>query len=198
MIDRNYILNLIKSKDVTISEFNYDKLMAPPISYYFNDFDLNRLYQIATSLRYSAKPQVKYQEIDKIMNSRGFRKLGAGTNRVVYSCIENDLFVCKVSYDDIGLGDNPKEFINQQYLKPFCAKTFEVSRNGVLAFSERLNPITNREEFLSIAEDVFELLTEFIVGEYVIDDMGSKYFMNYGIRKGWGPALKLMVHFIVI
>ena len=96
MIDRNYILNLIKSKDVSIDAFNYDKLMAPPISYYFNDFDLNRLYQIATSLRYSAKPQVKYQEIDKIMNSRGFRKLGAGTNRVVYSCIENDLFAAKI------------------------------------------------------------------------------------------------------
>lgn len=189
MLDRDYILNIIKSKDVTISEFQYDKLSAPPIKYFFDDFDINRLYQIATSLRYSAKPQVKYQEIDKIMKSRGFVKLGAGTNRVVYRHQELDTIVAKIAMDDVGLGDNPKEFINQQYLKPFCAKTFEVTPNGVLAFSERVNPITNREEFLSIAEDVFELLTEFIVGKYVVDDMGSHYFMNYGIRKGFGPVI---------
>lgn len=98
MIDRNYILNLVKSRDVTIQEFNYDKLTAPPIRYYFSDFDLNRLYQIATSLRYSAKPQVKYQEIDKIMKSRGFVKLSAGTNRVVYRCLENDTICAKHIY----------------------------------------------------------------------------------------------------
>ena len=126
MIDRNYILNIIKSKDVTIDQFNYDKMVAPPIHYYFNDIDLNRLYQIATSLRYAAKPQVKYQEIDNIMKSRGFRKLAAGTNRLVYACIENDSIACKIVYDAVGIGDNPREFINQNYLKPFCAKTFEV------------------------------------------------------------------------
>lgn len=189
MIDRDYILNLVKSKDVSIAEFNYDKLSAPPIRYFFDDFDINRLYQIATSLRYSAKPQVKYQEIDKIMRSRGFVKLSAGTNRVVYRHLELDSIACKVAYDDIGLGDNPREFINQNYLKPFCAKTFEVSPNGVIAFAERLNPITNREEFISIAEDVFELISTFIIGEYVMDDIGTHYFMNYGMRKGFGPCL---------
>ncbi len=189
MLDRNYILNLVKSKDVTIEEFNYDKLVAPPIGYFFNQYDIGKLYEIASSLRYSAKPQVKYQEIDKIMKSRGFVKLSAGTNRVVYRCIENDTFVAKVAYDSVGLTDNPREFINQEYLKPFCAKTFEVTNNGVLAFSERLNPITNREEFLSVAESIFELITEFIIGEYVMDDIGTKYFMNYGMRKGFGPCI---------
>lgn len=189
MIDRDYVLNLIKSKDVTIEEFNYDKLKAPPIGYFFNEFDLRRLYEIATSLRYSAKPQVRYQEIDNIMKSRGFVKLSAGTNRVVYKCIEDDTFVAKVASDAVGINDNPKEFVNQFYLKPFCAKTFEVSPNGVMAFSERLNPITNREEFLSVAEDIFTLITEFIIGEGVMDDIGTKYFMNYGFRRGFGPAV---------
>ena len=189
MIDKNYILNLVKSKDVTIDQFNYNKLVAPPIHYYFNDIDINRLYQIATSLRYAAKPQVKYQEIDNIMKSRGFRKIGAGTNRLVYACIENDAFVAKIAYDDVGIKDNPREFINQEYLKPFCAKTFEVTPNGVLSFQERLNPITSREEFLSVAEDIFTLITEYIIGEYIMDDIGTRYFMNYGIRRGWGPCV---------
>ena len=103
----------------------------------------------------------------------------------------------KVAYDDIGLGDNPREFINQQYLKPFCTKVFEVSQNGVLAIVERVNPITNREEFLSVAEDVFTLLTEYIIGEYVMDDIGTKYFMNYGLRKGFGPVLNLTIGTII-
>lgn len=191
MIDRNYVLNLIKSKDVTIEEFNWDKLIAPPIRAFFNDYDLQRLQEIATSLRYSAKPQVKYQEIDKIMKSRGFVKLSAGTNRIVYRCIENDTFVAKVAYGSVAMQDNINEYKNQNILKPFCAKTFEVAGNGVLAFSERVNPITSREEFLSVAEDIFELITEFIIGEYVMDDIGTKYFMNYGIRAAYkfGPVV---------
>ena len=189
MIDRNYILNMAKSRDMTIDEFNYDKLVAPPIGYYFSQMDIQRLYEIATSLRYSAKPQVKYQEIDKVMRSRGFIKLAAGTNRLVYRCIENDTFVAKVAYDSVALNDNPREFINQNYLKPFCAKTFEVTPNGVLAFAERVDPITNREEFLSVAEGIFTLITEFIIGEYVMDDIGTRYFMNYGMRRGFGPVV---------
>lgn len=191
MVDRNYVLNLVKSKDVTREEFNWDKLSAPPIRAFFTDYDLQRLQEIATSLRYSAKPQVKYQEIDKMMKSKGFVKLSAGTNRVVYRCIENDTFVAKIAYGSVAMQDNINEFINQNILKPFCAKTFEVAGNGVIAFSERVNPITSREEFLSIAEDVFELITEFIIGEYVMDDIGTKFFMNYGVRTAFrfGPVI---------
>lgn len=174
---------------MTLEEFNYDKLVAPPIGYYFSQYDIQRLYEIATSLRYSAKPQVKYQEIDKIMKSRGFVKLSAGTNRIVYRCLENDTFVAKVAYDAVAITDNPREFANQSYLKPFCAKTFEVTQNGVLAFAERVDPITCREEFLSVAESIFTLITEFIIGEYVMDDIGTKYFMNYGMRRGFGPVI---------
>ena len=190
MVDRNYVLDIIKSKDVTIGEFNYDKMTCPPIKLFFGDYDLQRLYELATSLRYSARPQVKYQEIDLIMKSRGFSKLSAGTNRVVYKCIDDDSFVAKVAVDAVGISDNPREYMNQFDLKPFCAKTFEVSPNGVIAFSERLNPITNREQFLSIAEDIFTLLSEFIIdGTRVLDDCGTKFFMNYGLRNGWGPCL---------
>ena len=190
MIDRNYVLDIVKSRDITVGEFNYDKLFCPPIKFFFGDYDLQRLYELATSLRYSARPQVKYQEIDLIMKSRGFSKLSAGTNRVVYKCIDDDRFVAKVAVDAVGISDNPREYMNQFELKPFCAKTFEVSPNGVLAFSERLNPITNREQFLSIAEDVFTLLSEFIIdGTRVLDDCGTKFFMNYGLRNGWGPCL---------
>jgi len=36
------------------------------------------------------------------------------------------------------------------------------------------------EEFYSVADDVFTLIDEFLVGEYVLADIGSNFFMNYG------------------
>ena len=191
MVDKSYVLDLIKSKNVTIDEFNYDNLICPPIYSMFSPQDIERLYQIASSIRYSAKTEFKHKEIDKIMRSRGFVKFGAGTNRLVYRPIENDTFLVKVAYDNVAIQDNIKEFYNQQYLKPFCTKTFEVVGKGVLATVERVKPITSREEFYSIAEDVFTLINDFIIGEYVMDDIGSYYFCNYGLRTShkFGPVI---------
>ena len=185
-VDREHILNIMKSRTITIDEFNYDNLICPPIYSMFTQEDIDRLYQLASSIRYSAKTEFKHKEIDRIMRSRGFVKFGAGTNRLVYRPLESDLFLVKVAYDRVAIQDNIKEYINQQYLKPFCTKTFEFAGNGVIATVERVKPITSREEFYSIAEDVFTLINDYIIGEYVMDDIGSAYFMNFGIRRGFG------------
>lgn len=184
MENRSYILDRLKSKAVSIDEFNYDRLIAPPISSMFTQQDIMNLNQIAKSLKYAAKPQVKYQEIDRIMRSRGFEKFIAGTNRVVYRPIEDNRFVVKVAADAVGLGDNPREYRNQFIFKPFVTKVFEVTPCGTLGVFERVVPITSREEFLSVAEDIFTVINEWFIGEYVMEDIGSRYFMNYGIRSG--------------
>ena len=190
MIDsRSYILDRLKSKAVSIEEFNFDKLTAPPLYSMFSLQDIYELNKIAKSLRYAAKPQVKYQEIDKIMRRRGFVKFIAGTNRVVYRPLENDTFLVKVAADAVGLGDNPREFVNQQIFKPFVTKVFEVSPCGTIGVFERVVPITSREEYLSVAEDVFTMINEWFIGEYVLEDIGTRFFMNIGIRKGFGPVL---------
>ena len=189
MENRNFIIDRLKAKTVTIDEFNYDSLQAPPIASMFSPLDIAQLNQIAKSIKYSAKPQIKYQEIDKIMRRRGFVKFAAGTNRVVYRPVENNTFVVKVAYDAIGLGDNPREFRNQFIFKPFVAKCFEITPCGTLGIFERVNPITSREEFLSIASDIFEVINDWFIGEYVLEDIGTRYFMNYGIRTGFGPVL---------
>jgi hypothetical protein len=94
-----------------------------------------------------------------------------------------------VAFNNIGTQDAPREFQNQMVLKPFVPKVFEYTPDGVLSIQERVEPITNREEFMSVAEDVYTLITEFLLGEYVFDDIGSDYFMNYGIRKGFGVVI---------
>ena len=131
----------------------------------------------------------RYKAIDDVCTRRGLVKFGAGTNRVVYRHPEFSNILFKIAADDVGLGDNPAEFRNQQFLKPFVAKTFEISPCGTVAVVERLKPILNREEFISIAEDVFELLNTWILGKWVMADVGSKYFMNFGVRSGFGVCL---------
>lgn len=185
---RNYILDRMCSKVTTPADFNFDTLCAPPLSSFLSGYDIGRLYNVASSVKYAGKPQKRYQEIDNIMRSRGFTKLSAGTNRIVYRCEYNGNIVIKVAGDDVGRSDSPREFFNQQYLKPFVTKVFEVSPCGTVGLFERVNPITSREEYLSVASDVFVLLNEFIIGEYIMEDIGTKYFMNVGIRKGFGPV----------
>lgn len=189
MENRDYILDRLRSKRTTIDEFNYDRLTAPPIASMFTPQDIYELNQIAKSLRLSAKPQIKYHMIDQIMRRRGFEKFIGGTNRVSYRPLEDNRFLIKVAYDAIGLGDNPRELQNQFLFKPFVTKVFEITPCGTLGVFERVNPITSREEFLSIADDVFEVINTWFVGEYVLEDIGTKFFMNWGIRKGFGPVL---------
>lgn len=189
MENRSYVLDRLKSKTMTIDEFNYDSLQAPPIAALFTPMDIMQLNQIARSIKYAAKPQLKYQEIDKIMRRRGFEKFVAGTNRVAYRFLEDNSFIVKVAADAVGLGDNPREFRNQMIFKPFVTKVFEVTPCGTIGVFERVVPITHRQEFLSVASDIYEVINNWFIGEYVLEDIGTKYFLNYGIRKGFGPVL---------
>lgn len=183
------IINILQSQKKSPLEFQFDSLWLPPMLNYVTPQDIQALYNIASSVKYAAKIEEKYDMIDNIMTNRGFRKLGAGTNRVVYSYYEDQSFVAKIAIDRVGLGDNPAEFKNQFLLRPFVTKAFEVSQCGSIGLFERVEPITSAKEFAFMADDVFDLLTNFIIGKYVLEDIGSSYFMNWGIRKGFGPCL---------
>ena len=175
--------------------FDFDALHAPPICAYFNADDINNLYKIATSIKYMANVSKKYDLIDEIMVKHGFRRAHCGTNRVVYDCIYDNSFVAKVAIDKVGIKDSPAEFAHQSILKPFCTKVFEVDPTGVMAFMEKVNPITSMEEFLSVAEDIYDMMLCKVIGKYVVDDLGCNKFMNYGLRfdnrtgEYFGPVL---------
>ena len=175
-------------------EFDYDSLKAPPIGALFYPGDIEELKSIATSLKYSGNINKKYSMIDEVMKRRGFRRSHCGTNRVVYRFLEDNSFVAKVAVDRVGMNDTPKEFINQSFFMPYCCKIFEVDPSGVIGFVERVNPISSIEEFMSVAEDVFNLMVIKIIGRYVVDDLGTKTYMNFGVRdlasKGtFGPVI---------
>jgi len=183
------VINILYSKDKSPLEFNFDSLWIPSMYQYIGMYEIEKLYNITTSVKYSSKIEEKYKEINNIMTYLNFRKIGSGTNRVVYVNYDDTRFVAKISIDTIGLKDNWAEFKNQNLLKPFVTKMFEVSQCGTVGFSERVDPILNQLEFASMAGDIFDLLTKFIIGKYILEDIGTKYFMNWGIRKGFGPCL---------
>jgi predicted RNA-binding Zn-ribbon protein involved in translation (DUF1610 family) len=123
------------------------------------------------------------------MRARGFKKVASGTNRVVYRFLEDTRFLVKIALDKVGLKDNPAEYQLQHMLKPYVTKVFQVSPCGTVAFVERVEPITSATEFASIADDIYYFITEILLGKYVIDDFGTRYFMNWGLRIGFGPCL---------
>lgn len=182
------ILNIMYSKNRTPMEFNFEQLTAPPLFSLISMEDEKELYRIATSLKYSGKIKQKYKEMDAIMQRRGFYMIGCGTNRRVYGYLENKSIVAKVAIDKVGLRDNPDEMKNQFLLKPFVTKIFDVSPSGVICIAERVQAITSREEYISIADDIFDLINKKIIGKYVLEDIGTDYFMNVGLRTGFGPV----------
>ena len=183
------ILNVLYSQNKSPLEFKFDSLFIPPMLNYITPEDIYNLYRIATSKSISSKINEKYKLISEIMLRRGFKKLGCGTNRMVFCHLEDHRFVAKVALDDVGMTDNPREFQNQRILRPFVTKAFEVSPCGTVGFFERVDPITNNKEFEYAASDIFNLLVNFIIGKYILEDIGNKFFMNWGIRKGFGPCL---------
>lgn len=183
------VLDILRAKKKSPLEFNYDNLWIPPMGVFLTPEDVEALRRIATSLKLSSKIQEKYKMIDDIMRRRGFKRFAAGTNRVVYSFLEDTRFVVKIAVDRVGMQDNPMEYRNQELIKPYCAKMFYISPCGTVGFAERVLPVKSRAEFKNIASDVFDILIHKILGKYVMEDIGVKYFMNYGVRYGYGPVL---------
>ena len=172
-MDRQDVLKrLLYPKCKSAIEFKFDNLIVNPLLSYITVQDIAQLNKIATSLKYSSKPKEKYAMIDSIMTNRGFKKMASGTNRVTYRSLNDYRIVIKIAIDKVGLSDNGNEYRNQQLLKPFVTKCFEVSPCGTVGLFERVIPITSREEFVNISDDIFDLINN-LIGKYVFEDIGE-------------------------
>ncbi len=168
----------------------FDSIMPPcPLLALISYPAIVELNRIAKDKRLSAKPKQKLQMIKDIMGQFGFRKLASGTNRIVFKYLENQDIVVKVAYDATGLSDNLNEMYNQQFIKPFCCKVFEVSPCGTVGMFERVHLINSRTEFATIADEVYDIIINHLVGRYILDDFGTKYFMNWGVRENMHPVI---------
>lgn len=181
--------SVLYHKQVSALDFKWDTMVAPPLLSLISPQDIYALNKIATSNKLASDPDTKYKMIDNILVPRGFKKIASGTNRVAYKYLENQDLCLKVAIDRVGLKDNPAEFQNQFKLKPFVVRLFEISPCGTVALEERVEPLVHIEEYINIIDDVFNFIVEKIIGKYVVDDIGNKYWQNTGIRSGFGPVL---------
>ena len=183
------IQRILNGGTTTKIDLYYDSLTAPPISAVLNSWDIENLHSIAVSVKLSGNGAKKLEMIHYIMRNKGFKKLAGGTNRVVYYHPDVPGVVYKIAIDAVGIKDNPAEFINQRYLKPFCTKVFEVTPCGTVGAFERVNRITTFEEFYTMSMDIYYLIVNKFIGKYVLDDIGIDFFMNYGYRRELGPVI---------
>lgn len=176
------ILDTLYSGTTTALNFHYDNLMAPPIGWLLSPTDIEDLKHIALSVKLSGNIRKKLQCIKDILKPKGFIHLAGGTNRVVYYHPDVPGVVYKIALDAIGIRDNPAEFMNQRLIKPYCCKVFECSPCGTIASFERVERITSLEEFESVADDIYYIISRILLGKYVLEDIGINFFLNWGIR----------------
>ena len=189
-IDRNNaVLNMMYRGTTTIEDFNWDAMTTVPILYLMTPQDIDYIKNLILSPRYSGNNKYKMEKIDEVMHYRGFSRFAGGTNRLVYVHPLAPNAVFKVAIDSVGINDNPAEFRNQKFLKPYCCKVFECTPCGTIASFEKVDRITTFEEFYTIADDYYYIIVNVILGKYVMDDIGIDYFMNVGIRVGCYPVL---------
>lgn len=189
-MSRDAILRGIYSKKRLIRNFDFDALWHLPIKNYLSEQDVSSLHYLAVSAKYGGmSTKEKLKLMGQILEPRGFKFVSTGTNRAIYRCDFDQAFLLKIAMDDVSVTDSPNEQFNQQCLKPFVPKIFDVTPCGTVEMIERVEPILNRYEFENVAGEIFDIVQNFFLGKYVLEDIGTDFFKNWGIRHGFGPVL---------
>ena len=170
--------------------FDWEHFTHAPISSYISLPEIQYFDHIATSAKLAGKSKrYKIDMMSEVLRPKGFIYMTAGTNRVVFRNDYDQSFLLKIGFDSTGINDSLREFHNQEVLKPFVPKVFDVSPRGTIGLVERVHPILNRAEFTSVAGQIFDILNKKILGKYVLEDIGTDFFKNWGLRDGFGPVL---------
>lgn len=187
--DNPVVLAMYEGITTTLDEY-YDSLQAPPLSTLLMPQDLDAIHRVITSAKLSGNGEKRIFAIRDIMARRGFTQLAGGTNRSVFTHPNYPHIAVKVAIDNVGIHDNPAEYNNQFILKPYCTKCFEVSADGAVGVFEKVGRIRNSVEFYQMWDDIYSLCEYFVIEkELLLEDFGIKFFMNWGIRYGFGPVL---------
>ena len=170
--------------------FDWEHFTHAPISSYISLPEIQYFDHIATSAKLAGKSKrYKIDMMSEVLRPKGFIYMTAGTNRVVFRNDYDQSFLLKIGFDSTGINDSLREFHNQEVLKPFVPKVFDTSARGTIGLVERVHPILNRAEFTSVAGQIFDILNKKILGKYVLEDIGTDFFKNWGLRDGFGPVL---------
>ena len=178
----------LKKKTVDVTTY-WNTLTRPPIKAYLPDWVVQKLYEYMTSARLINNPALRFKLTNELLLPWGFKPLASGTNRRAFYCTYDQGIIIKIASDAVGQKDNQSEFVIQQMLKPFCPKIFDVAGDGAILLSERGEPMTEHDYKFVWAEEIFDLLFSLLARGYILEDVGSNFYKNFGIRMGFGPML---------
>lgn len=183
------IMSMYKGTTTSLGEY-FDTLQAPPLYSILTDYDIAEIRKIVTSVRLAGNVHRRLFGINEILAKRGLVKLAGGTNRVVYSHPMYPNIVIKIALDRVGMKDNPSEYYVQNLLKPFCTKIFEITEDGLIAVAEKVERVRNIKEYTEMSDDIYSLYLYFVKEKgLVMEDIGVKFFMNWGNRPMFGPVI---------
>lgn len=178
-----------KPDSLTIMRAQFDSIQGPSLRSMLTEQDIAQLYTIIMDPKLSANLPSKHKAMNEYLKARGFYKFASGTNRIAYRYAYNNDIILKVAVDKTGLSDSLREFQNQEKLKPFVCKIFDVHPTGIAAVVERVTPITSHKTFALVMSDYYDIMTKFFIGRFVMEDIGEEYFMNWGLRDNFGLVL---------
>lgn len=178
-----------KNGEVNFPEFDYGGLTRPPIHSYLPFNVINQIKNLVHDPKLMAKPSQKYKLMNDILRPIGFRHLASGTNRRTFYSTFDDGIVLKIGLDSVGEEANLREFQNQYFIQPFCAKTFDVLPDGLIALSERVEPMKEEDYKNTWSSDIFDFIFQILNRGYIMEDVGGNFFKNWGVRFGFGPVL---------
>lgn len=178
----------LKKKTLDVAKY-WNTLQKPPIRAYIQDWVIQRLYDYMTSPRLINNPARRFKLTNELLLPWGFKPLASGTNRRAFYCEYDPTIIFKIASDAVGQKDNQSELYIQQLLRPFCPKVFNVDGDGVIALTERGEPMTEHDYKFVWAEEIFDLLFSLLARGYILEDVGSNFYKNFGIRLGFGPMI---------
>ena len=197
IIDHKNKLNIIKDlarvtkadPTVLFPKIDYDKMVKPPIYTYIPIQTINQIRTLIHDPRLMARPSRKYKMMNDILRPFGIKHLASGTNRRTFYCDYDESIVFKIGIDSVGEEANRMEFYSQHALKPFCAKMYDLTPDGTIALSERVETMTEEEYRKVYSENIFDLIFMILNRGYIMEDVGVNFYKNWGIRFGFGPVV---------
>lgn len=167
----------------------WNNMSKPPLTYYIPYNVIREIEEITSSVKYMNKPAKKMELVNNILAPYGFKPLASGTNRRSFYCEYDPSIIVKLGSDIVGREDNKSEFVLQHTLKPYVPKIYDIFPSGVLCLEERVEPLTEKEFKLNHSKFVFDCIFFILSKGYIMEDVGTNFFKNWGVRMNGGPVI---------
>ena len=176
----NSIINNASPKVTSINDW-WLSSTKPPIESYLPRNVIQQLEHISSSARLMNRPTERYKLQQDILRPYGFIHLASGTNRRTFYYVNDPTIVLKLASDRVGRSDNLAEVKNQELLKPLCPKIYHVLPTGLLSLQERVETMS-WEQFVQCSDAVFNIIMILMYNGYALEDVGTNFFKNWGLR----------------